>query len=57
MCKLDRYSWQLPCEITAYRLDFNYGKILFSKEFKFVTTFEFRRQTNKTDVYCDIAFD
>ena len=56
-CKLCKCSWQVPCEIVTYLSDFSYGSILFDRDYKYVTCFEFRRPSDETFVHNDITFD
>ena len=43
-CKLSKRGWQVPCSIIICISDFNYGSILFNREFPYTTWFEFTRQ-------------
>ena len=56
-CKLSRHSWQLPCKIITNGSIFNGSEILFSKEYKYITTFEFTRANNESDLYHDVTFN
>ena len=56
-CKLCERGWKVPCEIATYISNFNYGGILFNREFANTTCFEFKRQTDETFVHRDITVD
>ena len=50
-CKLSEQGWKVPCEIAMYISDFNYGGILFNREFTYTTCLEFKQQTDETFVH------
>ena len=56
-CKLCERGWQVPCSIVTCISDFNYGCILFNREFTYTTYFEFTRQTDETFVQCNTVVD
>ena len=56
-CKLGECGWQVTCEMTTKNSDFRYGIMLFNRNFTYTTCFEFRRPTDKINLYCDITVD
>lgn len=49
--KLNERVWGIPCEIATYISNFQYGSILFNREFAYVTTFEYRQPIDEIG-YC-----
>ena len=41
-CKLCERGWEVPCKITTYISDFQYGIILFNRNFAYPTGFAFK---------------
>ena len=52
-CKLNKQGWQFPCEIVIYISNFDYGSILFNREFSEITTFVHRRLIDEMG-YCQL---
>ena len=56
--KICKRGWQSTGQITSHQLEFNYSDILLDREFRYVTSFEFkRRPTDETVLHNEVTID